>query len=130
MQGKVVPIGSKAVTAYYVALGVLVALFVAIIVGILISISRLPPCTTISKDICGVNDWGIAGLAAAILGVAATVLAFLGAFAVAVFWKDLDIKVDIRVIELTDKRIGLISENLRVELEEYTEKRLKDQEVK
>ena len=87
MQVKVVPLGSKAVTVYYVALVVLAGLFLAFLGGMVWSISRLPPCTSISKDICGVNDWSIAGLAATILAVAATVLAFLGAFAVAVFGK-------------------------------------------
>lgn len=125
MRGKVVPLGSKAVTAYYAALVVLSGLFVAFLGGVMWSISRLPPCTTISKDICGVNDWSIAGLAATILAVAATVLAFLGAFAVAVFWRDLDTKVKAQVDELTEKRIQLISFNLQTLLQADVDRRLK-----
>src|ERR1700730_3313962 len=90
MQGKVVPLGSKAVTIYYLLLFILTAFSIAAVSGIFWSVSHLPPCTSISTNICGVNDWPIAGLTATILGVAATVLAFLGAFAVAVFWKDLN----------------------------------------
>jgi len=130
MRGKVVPLGSKAVTAYYVALGVLAGLFLAFVVGMIWSISRLPPCTSISKDICGVNDWSIAGLAATILGVAATVLAFLGAFAVAVFWKDLDHKVEVQVNQLTDERLNVIQANLQVILQAYVDQRITGVEVR
>lgn len=124
MRVKVVPLGSKAVTAYYIALVMLAGLFLAFLGGMVWSISRLPPCTTVSKDICGVNDWSIAGLAATILAVAATVLAFLGAFAVAVFWKDLDVKVEARVNQLTEERLKVISANLQVQLQEYMDQRV------
>lgn len=127
MQGKVVLVGSKAVTAYYIALSVLVLLFCAIIVGILISISRLPPCTTISKDICGVNDWSIAGLAATILGVAATVLAFLGAFAVAAWWKDLNEQVKQQVNTHMQERIDQIAEEQEQKLKKEAEHLLQEQ---
>ena len=130
MKGKVVPIGSKAITTYYVALGTLVALLVAIIIGILISTAHLPPCTSIAQNICGVNDWSLAGLAAAILGVAATVLAFLGAFAVAVWWKELDVKVDARVNRLTEESIKLISANLQTQLQSYIDQRIQNLEDK
>jgi hypothetical protein len=125
MRVKVVPLGSKAVTAYYAALIVLAGLFLAFLGGMVWSISRLPPCTSISKDFCGVNDWSIAGLAATILAVAATVLAFLGAFAVAVFWRDLDTKVKTQVDELTEKRVQLISFNLQTLLQADVDRRLK-----
>ena len=124
MRVKVVPLGSKAVTAYYIALVVLIGFFLAFLGGMVWSISRLPPCTSISKDICGVNDWSIAGLAATILAVAATVLAFLGAFAVAVFWKDLDFKVEMRVNQLTEERLKVISANLQAQLQAYVDQRV------
>ncbi len=127
MQGKVVPMGSKAVTAYYIALGALVLLFGAIIVGILIRVSRLPPCTTVSKDICGVNDWSIAGLAATILGVAATVLAFLGAFAVAAWWKDLNEQIKQQVNAHMQERINQIAEEQEQRLEKEAEHLLQEQ---
>lgn len=130
MRVKVVPLGSKAVTAYYIALVVLAGVFLAFLGGMVWSISRLPPCTSISKDICGVNDWSIAGLAATILAVAATVLAFLGAFAVAVFWKDLDVKVETRVNQLTEERLKVISANLQAQLQVYVDQRVTGVEMR
>lgn len=125
MQGKVVPMGSKAITAYYFILVTLGVLMIVIIGSIAYALVNLPPCTTIlAKDLCGVNDWSLAGLVTAILGVAATVLAFLGAFAVAVWWKDLDTKVEKRVNELTEERLKLISTNLKTILESYADQRI------
>ncbi len=124
MRVKVVPLGSKAVTAYYVMLVALGSAFFVFLGGVFVSISRLPPCTSIPGNICGVSDWSIAGLAATMLGVAATVLAFLGAFAVAVFWKDLDTKVEMRVNQLTEERVKVISSNLQVLLQEYVDQRI------
>lgn len=44
-----------------------------------------PPCTQ-TGNICVVDGWSVAGLAASILGVSATVLAILGAVGVAGWW--------------------------------------------
>lgn len=117
---------SKAVTAYYATLIALGLLMIVIIGSIAVDLWRLPPCTTtLAKDVCGVNDWSLAGIVTGILGVAATVLAFLGAFAVAVWWRELDKKVEKRVNELTEERLKLISANLQTLLESYADQRLK-----
>ncbi|EFH81222.1 hypothetical protein [Ktedonobacter racemifer] len=127
MQGKVVYMGTKAVTAYYAAIILLVIVFGAIIVGILNSVNSLPPCTTVSKNICGVNDWSIAGLAATILGVAATVLAFLGAFAVAAWWKDLNEQVKQQVNAHMQEQINQITKDQEQRLKEESESLLQEQ---
>ncbi len=68
-----------------------------------------PPCTpTGTKDTtCIVDGWSVAGLAATITGLAGTVLALLGAFAVAAWWTNLDARVEQHVNE---KVIPLIQE--------------------
>lgn len=124
---KVVSIGTRAITMYYFAIGTIVLLFGVIIVGILISVSRLPPCTSISKNICGVNDWSIAGLAATILGVAATILAILGAFAVAAWWKELNERVKQQVDTHMQAGINQITEEQKRKLEEQAESLLEEQ---
>jgi hypothetical protein len=87
-------------TVYSIAI-VLLVVCAIIIVGKLLFIppciptgSKNPACTYI------VDGWSLAGLAATVMGVAATVLAVLGAIAVAAWWADLEKRVDAKVSDL------------------------------
>lgn len=99
------------VVLYYVAIIALI-LICGIIIFKLLFIS---PCSNYTQNACIVDGWSIAGLAATVLGIAATVLAFLGAFAVAYWWTKLDQKVNKQVKKRIDKEI---------------DRRLKEQEQK
>ncbi len=72
---------------YWISIVVLVATALGIVWRLII----LPP------DLKGLD---VVGLASSVLGVAATVLAILGAVAVAAWWASLDKQVTIRVNEL------------------------------
>jgi len=91
MRVRIVKVGVGAAVAtamYYLAIGAIV-IFAGIII---IKLMFWPPCTTIAKN-CVTDGWAIAGLAATILGVSTTILALLGAFAVAAWWTGLDKRV-------------------------------------
>lgn len=90
----------------------IIAFFVAIILLVLLSFAIayklvfLPSCTP-TKDIpCPVIDSGsIAATAATVMGVAAAILALLGAFAVAAWWNQLDERINEQVTKQTDKQV-------------------------
>jgi predicted PurR-regulated permease PerM len=90
---------------FYVFIGILMVFFV----GITLKIAFSPVCSADAQHVCVIDTWSIAGLTAAIFGIAATLLAFLGAFAVAYWWANLDQKVDkqveARTNELIEQRI-------------------------
>ena len=92
-------------------IGMLVIFFAVITLKIALS----PICSTDAQHICVIDTWSIAGLTAAVFGIAATLLTFLGAFAVAYWWANLDQKVDKQV---------------EVRTNDLIEQRLQDQEVK
>jgi tetratricopeptide (TPR) repeat protein len=77
-----------------------------------------PPCSTLpgtlptNSTICVIDGGSVAGLAAAVLGVAATVLAILGTFAVAAWWSALDSKVDKRVVKLFNKQMEKVKKEV------------------
>src|SRR5258708_32167759 len=73
-----------------------IALLTACAITIVVKLIFWPPCTDTGKN-CVIDPWSVVGLTAAILGVAATVLAILGAVAVAAWWGDLDGRVTRRV---------------------------------
>lgn len=100
-----------AIVFYYFIIGVLAAAGIIIIFKLLF----IPVCTNSAQQACAIDGWSLAGIAATVLGLAATLLAFLGAFAVAYWWANLDQKVNKQVKKRTNALI---------------EQRLKDQEAK
>ena len=95
---------------YIFAIGLLVTLTGIIIFKLLF----WPPCTPIgTKDTsCIVDGWSVAGLAATILGVAAAILALLGAFAVAAWWSDLNKRVSEQVTKIFKEEISKLQAEL------------------
>ena len=97
---------NNALVIYYLAIGCLVLLVGVIIV----KLSFWPSCTItgpvpqngLPSVVC-VDGWSIAGLAATILGVSATILTLIGALAVAAWWTGLENRVDTRVTEQVDE---------------------------
>jgi tetratricopeptide (TPR) repeat protein len=87
--------------AYYAAI-VLLVIFSGIIVW---RFMFLPPCTPTDKYSCGVDAGAVAGFAATIMGVAAAILAVLGAFAVAAWWTNLDQRINEQVNKETNKQV-------------------------
>jgi tetratricopeptide (TPR) repeat protein len=79
--------------AFYIAIGFLV-IFSGVIVWRLMF---LPPCTPTKASSCLLDGASVAGLAATVMGVAAAILALLGAFAVAAWWTGLDERIDKQV---------------------------------
>jgi hypothetical protein len=98
------------IMVFCIFIGALVIFFVAITFKVAFS----PVCSADTQNKCVIDTWSIAGLTAAVFGIAATLLAFLGAFAVAYWWANLDQKVDKQVEARTNELI---------------EQRIKDQEV-
>jgi tetratricopeptide (TPR) repeat protein len=79
--------------AFYIAIGFLV-IFSGVIVWRLMF---LPPCTPTKASSCLLDGASVAGLAATVMGVAAAILALLGAFAVAAWWTNLDERINKQV---------------------------------
>src|SRR5215469_2711877 len=73
---------------YYLAIGLLTACAITIVVKLIV----FPPCSP-HGNTCVVDPWSAAGLEGAILAVSATVLAILGAVAVAGWWTALNTRV-------------------------------------
>ena len=99
------------IVIFCVFIGILIIFFV----GITLKITFSPICSADAQHVCIIDTWSIAGLTAAVFGIAATLLAFLGAFAVAYWWANLDQKVDKQVEARTNELI---------------EQRIKDQDAK
>ena len=86
-----------ALAGYWLSLGFLVACAGVIVMKLIF----WPICTTTAQSACAVGDsWTIAGVTASVLGVAATVLAILGAMAVAVWWTGLEERVSKQISTL------------------------------
>jgi len=90
------------IIAFCVAIGLLV-IFSGIIVW---RFMFLPPCTPMPGSACLVDAGSVAGLAATVMGVAAAILALLGAFAVAAWWTNLDERVNKQVTDLIKKDVA------------------------
>src|SRR6266516_4729875 len=88
-----------ALAFYYIAIGFLVACAVVIVDKLIF----WPPCTQ-TKTTCVIDPWSTAGLAGTVLAVSATVLAILGAVAVAAWWTSLNATVTERVKKLYKKQ--------------------------
>src|SRR5260370_35392933 len=116
------PKTAVATAVYYLAILALVTLLGVIIVKLVI----WPPCSITSRNACVVDGWSVAGLAGAVLGVGATVLAILGAVSVAYWWANLNERVDQRVGERGDQAL---KEQERKRSEETTHL-LREQEQK
>jgi len=96
---------------------------VACTVIIVIRLLFWTPCTPTGQGgVCAVDVWSIAGLAATVLAVAATVLAFLGAFAVAYWWANLDKRVTYQVNHLYKRQEEQVNQLVKELLEKQTTK--------
>src|SRR5437764_7492033 len=82
-------------TCYYLSICFLVACSCVIVVKLMF----WPPCTQ-TGNTCVIEPWSVAGLAGTVLAVAATVLAILGAVAVAAWWTSLNATVTERIKKL------------------------------
>src|SRR6266568_4242533 len=74
-----------ALAFYYISIGFLTACAVVIVIKLIF----WPPCTQ-TGNTCVIDAWSAAGLEGSILGVSATMLAILGAVAVAGWWTSLN----------------------------------------
>ena len=92
---------------YYIAIVVLTLSALGIVWRLII----FPPCTQIGNA-CVIEGWSVAGLAGTVLGVAATVLAILGAVAVAAWWTSLDKRVTKQVNKLYNAQKKEINKNV------------------
>ncbi|MFL5588721.1 MAG: hypothetical protein ACJ8DI_13860 [Ktedonobacteraceae bacterium] len=125
MKIKVLSLDTKTATAtavYYLAIVALLVLLGAIVLRFVFA----PPCSIIGKNECVVDGWSVAGLAGTVLAVAATLLAILGAVAVAYWWTNLNTKVDQRV----DERVVQGLQEQEKKISEQTAHLLKEQEEK
>src|SRR2546423_15146969 len=121
MKIKVLSLDTKTATAtavYYLAIVALLVLLGAIVLRFVFA----PPCSIIGKNECVVDGWSVAGLAGTVLAVAATLLAILGAIAVAYWWTNLNTKVDERVVQALKEQEKKISEQTAHLLKEHEEK--------
>ncbi|MHB8597477.1 MAG: hypothetical protein ACYDER_11785 [Ktedonobacteraceae bacterium] len=94
---------------------IITILFIGVCAGIIVfKLLFTPPCTIIEPhgSVCVVDGWSVAGLAATVLGVAATVLAFLGAFAVAYWWIKLEDRVNEQVTKLFNMQKAEMNQNV------------------
>jgi len=85
----------------------IVLVFIAACAGaIVFKLLFFPPCTPTGPggSLCVVDGWSIAGLAGTVLAVAATVVAFIGAAAIAYWWIKIDQRVNEQVKNLFEKR--------------------------
>ncbi|HEX6485023.1 MAG TPA: hypothetical protein VF043_39775 [Ktedonobacteraceae bacterium] len=97
-----------ALAFYYLAIGLLTACAITIVVKLIF----WPPCTQ-TGNLCVIDGWSVAGLAGTVLAVAATVLAILGAVAVAAWWTSLNERVTDQVKKLYSEQKAEI--NIRVD---------------
>jgi tetratricopeptide (TPR) repeat protein len=106
---------------YSIAIGLLVLFAIIIVIKLLF----IPPCipTGLKNPTCTyiVDSWSLAGLAATVMGVAATVLALLGAVAVAAWWSDLEKRVDAKVNDLFNEQLKLINDQLEKKQQEVVD---------
>jgi hypothetical protein len=84
-----------ALAFYYIVISFLAACAAAIVIKLIF----WPPCTQYGNT-CVIDPWSTAGLAGTVLAVAATVLAILGAVAVAAWWTSLNDRVNDQVKKL------------------------------
>ncbi len=88
---------------YYLAVGFLTICAGVIVVKLIV----FPPCAP-RGNTCVVDPWSAAGLESAVLGVSATVLAILGAVAVAGWWTSLN--------ERVKDQVGVLYESQKAEV--------------
>lgn len=106
-----------ALAFYYIAIGFLVAVAATIVIKLIF----WPSCTQ-SGNLCVIEPWSVAGLAGTVLGVAATMLAILGAVAVAAWWTNLNNQVTNQVTKLYETQ--------QKEVNEHVDRLLEDQKKK
>ncbi len=126
---KVLSVSTKtalAIGLYYLSIIAILLLLGTIVLRFALS----PPCSIIGKNECVVDGWSVAGLAGTVLAVAATLLAILGAVAVAYWWLNLNEKVDRRVDEQIKTAIDQALKEQEEKISEQTTLLLKRQEEK
>lgn len=106
-----------ALAFYYLAISFLVACVIVIVVKLIF----WPPCTQIGNT-CAIDPWSTAGLAGTVLAVSATVLAILGAVAVAAWWTSLNATVTERVRKLYKKQQREVNTQVDTMLSDQREK--------
>ena len=129
MKIKVLSLNTKtalATAVYYLAIVVLLVLLGMVVLRFVFS----PPCSIIAKNECLVDGWSVAGLAGTVLAVAATLLAVLGAIAVAYWWLSLNEKVDRRVDEQIKTAIDQALKEQEKKISDQTIHLLQEQEKK
>lgn len=117
-----------AIAVYYLAIIALLALLAVAMYKLITT----PPCSKTTLNACVIDGWTVAGLAASILGVGATLLAIIGAVAVAAWWTNLNSIVDKRVNAQVEARLGILLEEQKKTLKEQTEQlvSVKEKELK
>lgn len=93
----------------------IVLVFIAGCAGIIVfKLLFTPPCTPTGPygSLCVVDGWSIAGLAGTTLAVAATVVAFIGAAAIAYWWIKIDQRVDAQVRTLYENQKAIVIEEM------------------
>jgi len=107
---------SVTIFVYNIAIIALLVLLSIVIYKLIIA----PPCSIVGQHECVIDGWTVAGLAATILGVGATLLAILGAVAVAAWWTNLNNQVDKRVEKRVSKRLDQLMKEQQILLREQT----------
>jgi len=103
---------------FYIFIAVLILFFVVVTLKIAFS----PVCSADAQHVCVIDTWSIAGLTAAVFGIAAALLTFLGAFAVAYWWANLDKRVTYQVNHLYKRQEEQVNQLVKELLEKQTTK--------
>ena len=106
-----------ALAFFYFVIGLLAACAIVIVAKLIF----WPPCTQ-TGNTCVVEPWSVAGLAGTVLAVSATVLAILGAVAVAAWWTSLN--------RLVTERVQTLYESQKKEVNTQVDHLLKEQQQK
>lgn len=109
-----------ALAFYYISIGFLTACAVVIVIKLIF----WPPCTQ-TGNTCVIDSWSAAGLEGTILGVSATVLAILGAVAVAGWWTSLNDRVTDQVTKLYNKQKEEVMSPLETDIKQ-SQRRIDD----
>ena len=107
------------ITAYWIATFFLVGCTVFILYKLLTWPPCIPPPT--DSKFCAIDGGSIAGLAATVLGVSATVLAILGAFALATWWTGLEKRVSDQVNDLYNQQAEKVKSQVNALLAAQTQ---------
>lgn len=91
--------------SFIILFSIFIVILLIFFVIITLKIAISPICTSSAQQVCVIDTGSVVGLTTAIFGIAATLLTFLGAFAVAYWWTNLDKKVDKHIEDRTNELI-------------------------